>query len=432
MQKIEKLAQKDMNLLPQTPGVYLFFAKNKEIIYIGKAISIKTRVKNHFLQPTYKDNIFINQVTEIGYLKTNSEIEALLLEASLIKKHQPKFNQVWRDDKNYFYISITKPRAAARDLNANQKLPYVFITHQKNDLNATYLGPFVDGNSLKKTLKFLRKVFPYYTISQHSKQKCTWCHLDLCPGPNPNPKEYLKSIKQLQSVLEGKSQNVLRALKKEMKLASVKEEFEKAGKLRDQLFALEQIMAHRTVINTSTVATGDWEATQKTLQGIIGYHKTISRIECYDISNIQGKFATGSMVVFVDGKPAKQEYKKFKIQMKNEPNDIAMLSEVFKRRLVRTDWPMPQVMLIDGGIAQLNAALRAKHEAQNTNPQVADIKIISIAKGKRELLIENKPKLPLKDLPQEIYNLIVALDDQAHQFAITYHRKLRKKDLFKA
>jgi excinuclease ABC subunit C len=133
------------------------------------------------------------------------------------------------------------------------------------------------------------------------------------------------------------------------------------------------------------------------------------------------------MVVFVDGAPEKSQYKKFKIQMKNEPNDIAMLKEVLTRRLLREDWPYPEIMLIDGGIAQLNVAIGAK----NANPKTQGIKIISIAKGKRELLIEGKEKISLKDLPQEVYNVIVSLDDEAHRFAITYHKKLRKENLLK-
>ena len=151
--------------------------------------------------------------------------------------------------------------------------------------------------------------------------------------------------------------------------------------------------------------------------------QNISKIECYDISNIQGKFAVGSMVVFKNGVPDKSQYKKFRIRMENEPNDIAMLREVLTRRLLHPEWGYPEVMLIDGGIAQLNVAIRAK----NTLPATREIKIISIAKGKRELIIEGMPKIPLKNLLQEIYNVIVALDDEAHRFAITYHKKVRSK-----
>lgn len=399
--------------LPTTSGVYFFYNK-KEIIYIGKAINIKNRVKNHFFQPTYKDNIFINTVDRIKCIETSSEISALILEASLIKKHQPKFNVIWKDDKNYFFVAIDKNK---------QNIPYIYITHQKNSKKAKYIGPFVEGTALKNVLRFLRKVFPFYSFTKHSKLKCTYCHLDLCPGPNLNIIEYRKNIKKLVLVLEGKSKTVLKNLKKEMALYSMNHDFEKAGQIKNKIYNLEKIMSH----NTKSLIQGSdpFQIKEEAFEKIIGYNKPIHRIECYDISNIQGKFATGSMVVFINGAPEKSQYKKFRIKMKNEPNDIAMLKEVLSRRLLHSEWPKPDVILIDGGKAQLNVAINTV-ASQNKN-----IKIISIAKGRQELFIDNqKEPIALKNLPQKAYNLIKNLDDQAHNFAITYHRKLHKKSLF--
>ena len=188
-----------MNNLPKTAGVYCFM-EGKETIYIGKAINIQSRVKNHFQQPSYRDNLFMDKVDKIGYFETYSEIEALILEANLIKKNQPKFNVVWRDDKNYFYVAIN-----------SEKIPYVFITHQKNYQKTEYIGPFVEGTALKKTLRFLRRAFPYYTTKKHPKTKCTYCHLGLCPGPNPDLTEYKRNIKKLILILKGKRNTVLNA-----------------------------------------------------------------------------------------------------------------------------------------------------------------------------------------------------------------------------
>jgi excinuclease ABC subunit C len=217
-----------------------------------------------------------------------------------------------------------------------------------------------------------------------------------------------------------------------MQVLANQHKFEEAGKIRDKLRALEQVMAHTHVIESQNAKTKNqsltnekWITTEKILQEILQGKRSISKIECYDISNIQGKFATGSMVVFVNGAPDKSQYKKFRIRMKNEPNDIAMLKEVLTRRLAHPEWGYPDVMLIDGGIAQLNIAIKTKYAVVAAK----NIKIISIAKGKRELLIEGTTKIHLKNLPQEIYNLIVALDDEAHRFAISYHKKLRKKAL---
>jgi len=448
--KIEKL--------PKTIGIYLFYEKNPTLkiqhpapIYIGKAINIKNRVKNHFFQPSYRDNLFIKRVIKIGFLKTNSEIEALILEASLIKKYQPKFNVVWRDDKNYFYIAIAQ--------NKN-KIPYLFITHQPNKSKIinhkskiNYVGPFIEGAAIKKTLKFLRRVFPFYSGKWHPKNRCAWCHLELCPGPSPDLEEYRKNIKKLILILKGKRKIVLNNLKKEMKSFSNSQEFEEAAKIRNRILALQKVMSHAKITNNdfgvannqSPIMDGrslletnsNWNKTKRMLRRFLKIKDPISKIECYDISNLQGKYATGSMVVFVNGKPDKSQYKKFKIKMKQEPNDIAMLKEVLQRRLLHPEWGYPEVMLIDGGIGQLNIGIKTKNESLTNFAivsfvrQVKNIKIISIAKGKRELFIEGqKNPIPLKNLPQNICNLILHLDDQAHRFAITYHKKLRNKNLF--
>jgi excinuclease ABC subunit C len=418
MKRFKMISKNKLYMLPKTAGVYCFFKKNK-IIYIGKAINIQNRIKNHFQQPSNMDNLYIDDVDKIGYLETNSEIEALILEANLIKNQRPKFNIVWKDDKNYFYVAITQNK---------QKIPFVYITHQINHKpyqpNPIYIGPFVEGVSLKKTLKFLRRVFPYYTIKKHSENKCTYCHLDLCPGPNPNLVEYKKNIKKLVLILKGKRNAVLNTLKKEMKNFSKEKEFEKAGKTRDRIYNLQRVISHTNVINN--VQAGGVSETPPALSKILGMKKNIRRIECYDVSNIQGKHATGSMIVFINGQPEKNQYKKFKIKIKNEPNDIAMLKEIIERRILHKEWPYPEVILIDGGIAQLNIAVKIK----NQNKKTKLIKIISLAKKNKLLYIENKKQpILLKSLPREIFNLILQLDAQAHRFAITYHKKLRKKQL---
>jgi excinuclease ABC subunit C len=428
MEQLKTINKDKFSELPKTSGVYCFLDK-KETIYIGKAINIQNRVKNHFQQPSYRDNLFMDKVDKIGYLETNSEIEALILEANLIKKYQPKFNVVWRDDKNYFYVAINW-----------ENIPYVFITHQKNQQNTEYIGPFVEGTALKKTLRFLRRAFPYYTTKKHPKAKCTYCHLGLCPGPNPDLNEYKENIQKLILILKGKRSAVLNSLKKEMATFSLSRKYEKAAEIRDKINNLQQVMSHTNVITSEKITNDDWQKTEKILRGLTNTNKDISRIECYDISNIQGKSATGSMVVFINGKPDKRQYKKFRIKMENEPNDIAMLEEIITRRLMHPEWSYPEIMLIDGGKAQLNVAINSKleiinpkqhlNDTQNYKSQIKNIKILSIAKKNKELFIEGKKEpLLLKLLPREIYNLILQLDDEAHRFAITYHKKLRKEKI---
>ena len=400
---MEILAKNNTGKLPKSPGVY-FFLQGKNIFYIGKAANIQKRVKNHFQSKNLKSNIFLKKVKKIGFIKTGSEIEALLLEAELIKKHQPKFNVIWRDDKNYFYIVITK-----------EKLPRVIITHQP-EKNINSFGPFVDGKIVKKTLRLLRKAFPYYTSKKHPKDLCPWCHLNLCPGPNPDIKKYKRDLKNLVSVLKGKKKSVLKNLEKEMKKKSKENDFEEAAKIRDQIFAIKRILEHAKIFES--LKTEDWKITQNYLKKL--FKKNISRIEAYDVSNIQGQKATGSMVTFINGKPEKDLYRKFKIKISGKPNDTAMIKEILKRRLKHDEWKMPDLILIDGGKPQLSAAKSVIKDK---------ILVTALAKKNNELFIKKNNPILLKDLPKSMSDLILQLRDEAHRFAITYHKKLREIDL---
>ena len=382
MEKFKYLKTKEINKLPKTFGVYAF-KKGAKFFYVGKAANIKERVKQH------KD--LLGLAKEIGYIKTNSEIEALILEAKLIKKIQPKYNVLWRDDKNYFYVAITK-----------ESFPRVFITHQlkiKNcKLKIDFIGPFIEGTSLKRALTYLRRTFPYYTSKSHPKGSCLWCHLKLCPGPDPVKPEYQKNIKSLVFVLKGSSRKVLNDLERRMKKSSLLQEYEKAAKIRDKITSLER------VINPQQIP---------------------GRAEAYDVSNIQGEEAAGSMVTFINGRPAKNFYRKFKIKIAGKPNDVAMIKEILSRRLKHAEWPYPDLILIDGGKAHLNAASKClKWNFKHI------IKVMAIAKKENKLYVEGRTKpILLKGLPREMFNLILQLRDEAHRFAISYHRKLRKKRL---
>ncbi len=403
MENFSFLPKEKLSFLPDTTGVYAF--RNKDLLYIGKASDIKKRVKSHFQQPSYRDSLFTSKIEEIGYVETDSEIEALLLEAELIKKHQPKYNVLWKDDKNYFYIKIDK-----------EDLPVISITHQpKKKKQTEYIGPFIEGKPLKKSLKTLRKIFPFYSRKNHPKKLCSFCHLNLCPGPDPDPKEYKKNIKNLKDFLKGKKKSVLKNLKKEMKKASEKQEYEKAAKLRDKIEALEKIISHTKIIKKEI----DYKTIEKELKEI--FKKKIEKIEAYDISNIQGQKATGSLVVFKKGKPEKSLYRKFRIKIEGKPNDTAMIKEVLKRRFGHKEWPCPDMILIDGGKGQLTAALSETPKG---------IAIATLAKKENELFTpKRKEPLLLKNLPKELSNMFLHLRDEAHRFAIAYHRKLREIDL---
>jgi excinuclease ABC subunit C len=421
------LEKKKINFLPPEPGVYAL--KNKEIFYIGKAANLRERIKNHFQQPGFKESLFLEKVKKIGYIKTDSEIEALILEANLIKKYQPKYNVVWRDDKNYFFIGITK-----------EDFPRVFITHQTElkvenwKLKIDYFGPFVEGTSLKTTLKILRKIFPFRSCKTLAKKPCLWYQLERCLAPcllkSKEIKEISqKNVKNLKKIFQGKKKEVLKNLKKEMKKLAKLEEFEKAAKIRDQIFALQRIFEHKKVFKEKEISlfpktNSQWKKIEKELQKILKTKKSILRIEAYDVSNIQGKEATGSMITFLEGKPAKNFYRRFKIKIASKPNDVAMIKEIITRRFSHLEWGLPDLILIDGGKGQLKAV------KQSLRSNFKHIKVMALAKKKNELFIENqKEPILLKNLPREIFNLILQLRDEAHRFALSYHQKLREKKL---
>jgi excinuclease ABC subunit C len=231
------------------------------------------------------------------------------------------------------------------------------------------------------------------------------------------------------NIIEEGKNPVLKELKREMKLASKNQDFEEAAKIRDQIRALEKVIANAKIFEPSIIQITPWEKIydqiEAELRKILRTKNKISRIEAYDISNIQGQEATGSMVIFINGKANKDFYRRFKIKIGGKPNDIAMLKECLRRRFGHREWQFPDLILIDGGRSQLNAALSIKKSI----PDV-DFLIIALAKKENKLYIEGrKDPILLKDLPRGIFNLILQARDEAHRFAISYHRKLRIKGL---
>jgi len=450
MEKFKFLSKSKVSQLPKSPGVYTF-KKGAKLLYIGKATNLRERVKQHFKQPRRLFNQL--QGLLIGYIETDSEIEALILEANLIKKYKPKYNIVWRDDKNYFFVGITK-----------EDFPKVFWTHQTKlkiincKLKIDYVGPFVDGKALKQTLKVLREVFPYRSCNKIPKHPCLWYQLKRCLAPcllksaksslpegtilfvkiQKEVKETSqRNVKNLIKILQGKKLQVLRDLKKEMEKFSASQDYEKAAKIRDQIESFEKVLSHAKIfdrIETDVITKPwqrydvKWQKIGRELQKILKIKREISRIEAYDVSNIQGQKATGSMITFLNGLPDKNFYRKFKIRISGLPNDVAMIKEVLTRRIKHPEWGLPDLILIDGGIAQLSAASKIKNKKLKIKNK---IRVISLAKKENKLYIEKQKKpILLKTLPQEIFNLILQLRDEAHRFARKYHLKLRSIDLF--
>lgn len=361
--------------IPRSPGVYFFTNARGTRVYIGKAINLRNRLRQHPML-TKPDAVAIDW-QEVG-----SEIEALILESQWIKKYKPKYNISLRDDKNYLYVQFTK-----------EEYPKVFVGHRNG------IGPFTSSTELRAALKALRKLFPYCTCKQKHNRLCLNAHIGKCLGACClKPKNQIPNHKQIQKAYK-KNITILKQVL--------------SGKKRAFMKQFPNVFANARVIKEIA---GREDAVAK-LEKIFGL-KNIKRIEGYDISNIQGTHATGSMVVFENGMPNKSEYKKFKIRAPSSPDDIRMLDEMLERRFAHNDWPRPDVILIDGGIAQFNVAKKY------FSP------VLSIAKGKSEIFSSslNYP-LPTTHLPASVRNLILHIDAEAHRFAITYYRKLHGKSV---
>lgn len=446
---------KERNKAPHSPGVYLF-KKGEAMLYIGKAADLKKRLSSYFRKNIGgKMRQMLAGATKLEWLETSSEVEAFLKEAELIKKYQPKYNYLLRDDKNYFYVGVTK-----------ETFPKLFITHQpraqsariKNQksrinpkLNSNYLGPFTSGAALKSVLRLLRRVFPYCTCKTSHQRPCLNAQIGRCLGfccdksksQIQNPKfqnEYKDSLKNIIAVLSGKRKRILAELKRAMNTAAKNEDFEKAAKIRDQIWGLENIFSHQKFLEGGLPArippSPNWQKTEKYIRRLLGIKHGISRVEGYDISNLSGTEATGSLVVFINGQPAKSEYRKFRIKTVGGANDTAMLREVVRRRLAHPEWPYPELMLIDGGRAQLGAAQAAKLQNTNSKSQtnykfqnlkIQNISIAALAKHHEELYTEwRKAPLRLSTLPQNVALFFQRVRDESHRFAKMYHHKLRE------
>ena len=429
-------------LVPPDPGVYIF-RRAHTILYIGKASNLRKRVSSYFRR-NVSDKVaqLRGEATSLECISLSSEIEALLKEAELIKRHVPKFNVLMRDDKNYAYVAIT-----------DKTFPNIFVTHQledpvrikmgsgdskKNKINVTYIGPYTSSVSLKITLKLLRKLFPYCTCTSAHKRKCLNAEIGLCPGYccllSPSfknipllQKEYHTHINAIASVLTGKRQHLVKELKTAMRKATQAQEFEQAARLRDQIMGIEDVMCHRFhLMETGTKKKNyrkNWNSVEKNITMALGTPAPISRVEGYDISHVSGVSTTASMVVFVDGVPSRDDYRMFKIKTVPGISDVDALKEVIERRLNHTEWQYPDLMVIDGGKPQLNAVMSviAIRAPQLTN------RIVSLAKREEELYLpKHAHTIRLDSLPPETGFFFQRIRDESHRFAKRYHHKLRE------
>jgi len=416
---VQKEIKNKVGKLPDEPGVYFFLNEKGEIIYVGKAISLKKRVASYFVNKNLgpKTNRLVANICDIKHIKVFSEFEALLLEAELIKKNQPFFNIQAKDDKSPLYIKIT-----------GGEVPLLTVTRKKVKQKGDFVkGPFPSAKTTKDVLKVIRRIFPY-CHHKNPKKPCLYVHLGLCPYPYQSEEskaDNRKTIDKIKKLLSGKNKKLIRELAKEMKKFSKELKFEEANRIKAKIQKIEYVLTTyhppREFLERPTLV-DDLNLTRlNDLKDKLELKNIPKRIECYDISNIGGKLATGSMVVFTNGKPQKSEYRRFRMKFGDKPNDYDMLRQTITRRL-RNNWQLPDLMIIDGGRGQLNAAHSALSKFK------IQIQVASIAKRLEDIYIPGKV-LPIS-LPKEspARQLVQALRDEAHRFALSYHRLLRSKN----
>lgn len=410
---IDSLKEK-IKQLPLLPGVYLFKDAQGRIIYIGKALSLKKRVYSYFsraLSP--KTQALVAKIADLEYRVTPTESQAQIVEAALIKEHQPQYNISLKDDKSFPFIKITR-----------EDFPQVYICRRKKkeeEDGASYFGPYTDPTLLRQAVKTIRRIFPYRSCRKIPGCICLYGRIGLCPAPctgKATKEEYARAIDNIILFLRGKTDALIHRLMAEMQKRSKDRQYEDAAQLCDQIEALT------AVAEESSPSAGAGELEDMRL--VLGLSRRPDRVEGFDISNISGKEACGSMVSFFKGKPDKSNYRRFRIKTVSGIDDYSMLAEVVKRRYQRLKnehLPFPDLILIDGGKGHLAVAKR-ELEALGL-----DIPLVSIAK-EDENVYTSKARQPIRfSIERPCLNLIRRIRDEAHRFALSYHHILRRKRL---
>lgn len=550
----ENLKQ-SLKLLPSLPGCYIYYNKDNEIIYVGKAKILKRRVMSYFNKKHHdsvKVQVLVSQIERLEYIITNTEVEALILESHLIKKHKPKYNILLKDDKKYPYFLVT-----------DEDFPRIQVVRKKNmnPEKGRYYGPYTDVRAMYSTLDFLKKIFPLKQCKtpKFKDRPCLYYHIGRCMAPCQNKvtsEEYKSLVNQAELFLSGKQSELLEKLKTQMEKYAAEEQFEKAARLRDSYMDLKKTLEKQQVVYENTKLNEDiisllsedgifaivilmiregrlidkkdfvyeveeedkdeffatffkeyynsltlgypdkivsnelenlgekalyeeWleilakkkvkisygkSAQGKELQSLADKNAKVvldnaklkkmskirddfneigsylaeklhlknfpHRIECYDISHIQGTNTVASMITFINGQSKKSEYKKFKINTtEGKPDDFLSMKEVLTRRLKHLgekNWDKPDLMIIDGGKGQLSSVMEIIEELG-----VTDIDVVSLAKKHEEVFLPKQSNPVILPQNSSALFLFQRIRDEAHRFAITYHRTLRSKSMTK-
>ncbi len=440
--------------MPKSPGVYFHKDSKGEIIYVGKAAVLKNRVKQYFQASRGRDvktEALVREIADLDWMVVDSELEALFLEAEMVRRYMPRYNILLRDDKALVYIRI----------DYDNDFPTVSTTRRPLDDGARYFGPYFSTLSVRQALKLLRRIFPFTTRRIAGQKRATLhYHLGLDPGleeGRTSLEAYRANLRRLMAVIEGKRKTIERELERDMKRASKAKDFELAAKLRNQLFALQRL-GQQVIFSDKEFLDISKDHALNELVNLLSLKEFPRRIEGYDISHMSGTDVVASMVVFANGLTDKTNYRKFKTKT-NKNDDFYNMNETIKRRLSERNtksWGKPDLVLIDGGKGQLDAAIKARDELGY--PQIP---FIGLAKREEQVVIQktisNKQRTINKvgsnvqldyqvlqklggfaaeskdfivvNLPHNtnLVKLLQRIRDESHRFAVSYHSVLKVK-----
>jgi excinuclease ABC subunit C len=422
------IRKSDLKHLPSTFGIYLF-KKGSEILYVGKSINIKVRVKSHLENARLdrKEYLIVSNADSIDYVETENEFKALILESILIQKHTPKYNVRWRDDKSYLYIKIT----------VKDDFPKVLVSRKESDNKSFYFGPFSSSLQVRDLISDIRRIVPFCTQNRIGKRGCFYSKIHLCdPCPNTivpltdkiqfesKKKEYRKNVNRVIRILRGSVNKFLSDLYRDLKRMTRDENYEEAIKIRNKIFRMERLI-HYPLTSHDRIFKNEGDFEKSLLEILTPFFpelKKLGRIEAYDISNLGEKNQTASMVVATRGRIDKSQYRRFRIKTPGLKSDFERLREVITRRM-NQKWPTPDLIVVDGGEPQVQTVLETLESLNR------DIPLIGIAKNPDRLVmgIESvKTVRPAIDNPG--FSLIRLIRDESHRFARKYHLHLRERD----
>ena len=424
--------------LPTTPGVYLFKDAAGRVIYVGKAVNLRSRVGSYFLKAAAAERRtaeLVTQIADLDHVDCPDEVEALLTEARLVKDIRPRFNSDLKDDKTFPYLQITR----------REDFPRVEFTREPNAKNVKLYGPFPSAGKLRGVINALQKVFKFRTCAldiDADDERWRWFRpcllhsIDQCTAPcnlKISKEEYARDVKRLKMVLDGKTTNLLRDMKKEMAAAAGARDYERAGRLRDQIRAVENIDLRGDLDEhvQPEVFQIDPKKGLKGLQQVFKLPETPRVIEGVDIAHLQGGETVASLVQFIDGLPFKPGYKRYRIKTVTGADDFASMREVVSRRLRRLQQEggrFPDILLIDGGKGQLSAVVAAMDAIglDETNRPFT----ISLAKREEEVFLPGDPEPKILSRHGFGLRLLQYVRDESHRFAQHYHHILRRKSTF--